>query len=166
MTNAYYQHKESHMKNRTAALLAMGGFVPEPSAPTCSRGLGLVVDDLVKMTMEERVRTCKVIMDAVWSQPPPPNEGLHPVLETVPDLINALSNGWAYNANEGDNIFAWFGDIRPAKDAASGELLGAGILAPDCSLIRNGRDLVDWRDLRWAGVRVSNYLSEVCLSRV
>ena len=100
-------------------------------------------------------------MDAVWAQPCPSNEGLHPVIETVSDLLQALANGWAYNANEGDNIYARFGDVRPIKDAASGEFIGVGMLAPDGSLVRDGRDLVDWRDFHWAGVLVSKHLSRV-----
>lgn len=138
----------------------VGGFIPEPTTPTCSGGLGSVADEMMKMTMDERVLKSKVIMDAVWSQPLPMNEGLHPVIESVSDLMSALKNGWAFNANEGDNIYAWFGDIKCIKDAASGEFLGAGMLAPDGTLIRDGRDLVDWRNFRWAGLRVSGYLSE------
>lgn len=151
------------MKNKSLALHDAGGFVPEPVAPTCSGGLGRVADQMMEMEMDDRVRSSKIIMDAIWSQSPPlpSNETLHPTIETISDLVAALSNGWAYNANEADNLFVWFGDIKTIKDAVNGKCLGAGLMAPDGSLIRDGRDLLDWRDFRWAGIRVDEYLSGV-----
>lgn len=149
------------MNNKAVALHDAGGFAPEPVAPTCSGGLGRVADQMMEMTMNERVRISKIIMDAIWSQTPPlaSNAQPHPTIETVSDLVAALCNGWAYKANEADNLFVWFGDIRTIKDAASGQYLGAGLMAPDGSLIRDGRDLLDWRDFLWAGIRVAEYLS-------
>jgi hypothetical protein len=148
------------MKNHSVVLRDVGGFIPEPDAPTCT-GLGRVAHKMMEMTMEDRVLTSKIVMDAIWSQLPSPDVDkiYHPAFENYLDLVEALSKGWAYNANEADNIFVWFGDIRSIKDAISGAYLGAGLMAPDGSLIRDGRDLVDWRDFRWAGARVARYLS-------
>ena len=149
------------MNKKPIALHVFGGFVPEPVAPTCSGGLGRVANQMMEMTMDERVRISKIIMDAIWSQPPPLASAAQPppLIETVSDLVTALCNGWAYNANEAHNLFVWFGDIRAIKDAASGQFLGVGLMAPDGALIRDGRDLLDWRDYRWAGIRVAEYLS-------
>lgn len=116
--------------------------------------------------MEERVRTSKAIMDSIWSQPSAIKETRFPVIETIRDLVEALADGWAYNANEGDNIYAWFGDIRMIKEASSGNALGFGVVAPDGAPIRDGRNLVDWQDFHWAGVLVSSYLSSVTVPTV
>jgi len=136
-----------------------GGFAPDIAAPTCE-GLDVVWRATQTLSRDEFRRVAVAVMDAVWTQPPATDANQHPVLNSVSALLNALNRGWAYNANEGDCLFMVFADIRPIE--RGGRFAGVGTRAPDGAIIRDGRDLVAWRERRWNALRGPAHMKAMC----
>lgn len=108
----------------------------------------MAVREAIDLPRDKRLLASKAVMDAVWAQPRPANNGHCPKINSIADLVDALQGGFSYNINEGNQLYSWFGDIRPV--GTNGRLLGHGIQAPDGAVVRDGRELVAWRDRRWA----------------
>lgn len=138
-------------------LVFQGGFTPDDAEPTCE-GFVHAWMQSQEMPRNELLRVSKMVMDAIWTQPLPPNDNYFPVMRSVADIVDALNNGWAYNANEGDNLYMVFADIRAI--ARNGNVVGVGTQSPDQAFIHDGRELVSWRDRRWAAMRGPEYLKE------
>jgi hypothetical protein len=134
-----------------------GGFTPDEVAPTC-KGLRHAVDESQALSRNEFLRAAKEIRDALWAQPLPLNGNYCPTVDTIPDLLVALANGWAFNANEGDCLYYVFGDIRAID--RNGQTVGIGTQAPDGAFIHDGRELVSWLDRRWAAMRGPQHLKD------
>jgi hypothetical protein len=134
----------------SSRFVCAGGFTPDMVAPTCG-GLGAVVEESQALMKDEFLRSAKDVMNAVWTQALPSSETSNPIVNSIADLIVALNNGWAYNVNEGDCLYYVFGDIRPID--RNGQMVGVGTQAPDGAFIHDGRELVCWRERRWAKLR-------------
>src|SRR3546814_1547333 len=109
--------------NADHKMMVTGSFNPTPEAPTCN-GREMDWTALTELPKQETVKLSKQVMSALWNAPCPTHLGHHPKIACADDLIEALNNGWAYNANEADTIFTFFGDIRPV-------VCGDGTLAVD-----------------------------------
>lgn len=121
------------------------GFRPASVSPTCEGTMDWHA--LTKMPKPEFLEISKNIMRAIWNSPRPVMPGFFPTINNTDDLTEALNNGWAYNANEADTMLTFFADIRAIH--SNGKLIGIGTQTPDGMPIRNGYDLVAWRDTRW-----------------
>ena len=110
--------------------------------------LFMAVREVIDLPLDKRLLASKAVMDAIWSQQISTDKGDIPKINNIADLVNALQRGLIYNTREGDELYSWFGDIRPVGQ--NGQLLGHGIQAPDGAIVRNGQELVDWRNRRWA----------------
>jgi hypothetical protein len=131
-------------------LACAGSWARDDGAPTCE-GLGDVLSAALALPREAYLQLSKEVMAAIWTQPVPAGGDFRPSMTCVADLLTALNNGWAYNANEADSMFTFFGDIRPI--ARNGEFVGMGTQAPDGALVHDGRELVAWRERHWNTLR-------------
>lgn len=145
--------------NNPSRFIVAGGFIKEDVAPTCAGFQGKVFLETKKLPRNELLQISKSVMNAVWAQPLTTKPKPSPVIECIADLIAALESGWSFNANEGDYIFTVFGDIRPI--AREGAIVGVGTRAPDGSFIRDGRDLVAWRERRWNTMRGPEFMKDL-----
>jgi hypothetical protein len=53
-----------------------------------------------------------------------------------------------------------FADIRPVERC--GRFAGVGTMAPDGAIIRDGRELVAWRERRWNVLRGPAHVKSMC----
>jgi len=143
------------MKHKTNFCIG-GSFTPEGLPPTCTGLHQTVMAWNHGASHDEIVHVSREVFDAIWAQALPPAEQSLRVFNTIDEVSRAVREGWLYNADEGDGLFMYFGDIHPIRKGD--RFIGVGCRAPDGAIIRDGRELVAWRDRRWAHMRGPEYL--------
>lgn len=132
-----------------------GSFTPDDVPPTCM-GLIHIIYESQQLEREQFLETAKEVMNAIWNQRPSSKEIQLPVsFKNISEMISTIKDGWEFNANEADTIWMVFGDMKIIKRGDS--IVGIGVFSPDGAIIRDGRELVLWRQRKWASLAPRSY---------